>query len=52
MNKYIKYTLIITGSLAVIGGVSYLIYSQYKKAEGAGEVSADSKKNKITFVRG
>lgn len=51
MNKYLKYTLIITGSLTVIGGVSYLVYSQRKKAEGSGEVSANTKSNRITFSR-
>jgi hypothetical protein len=55
MNNYLKYSLIGIGSLALlggIGGISYFVYSQYKKAEGSGEVSAKTKENRnITFVR-
>lgn len=52
MNKYLQYTLLITGSLIVLGGVSYFVYYQYKSAEGSGEVSAKTKfGNRITFSR-
>lgn len=52
MNSYLKYTLLITGSLIVLGGVSYFVYYQYKAAEGTGEVSAKTKANrKIIFTR-
>jgi len=52
MNSYLKYTLLITGSLIVLGGVSYFVYYQYKAAEGSGEVSARTKVNrKIIFTR-
>lgn len=52
MNNYLKYSLIGIGSLALLGGISYFVYSQYKKAEGSGEVSAKTKENRnITFVR-
>ncbi len=52
MNPYLKYSLISIGSLAVLGGISWFIYSQYKIAEGTGEVSKRTKfGNKITFSR-
>jgi len=52
VNKYLKYTLIITGSLIVLGGVSYFVYYQYKASEGSGEVSARTKANRrIVFTR-
>lgn len=52
MNPYLKYTLLITGSLIVLGGVSLFVYYQYKAAEGTGEVSANTKTNrKIIFTR-
>lgn len=52
MNQYLKYTLLITGSLIVLGGVGYFVYYQYKAAEGTGEVSARTKANrKIIFTR-
>lgn len=52
MNPYLKYTLLITGSFIVLGGVGYFVYYQYKAAEGTGEVSARTKANrKIIFTR-
>ncbi len=52
MNPYLKYTLISVGCLTVLGGISWFIYSQYKIAEGTGEVSAITKANRrIVFVR-
>lgn len=52
MNPYLKYTILITSSLIVLGVVSYFVYYQYKAAEGTGEVSARTKANrKIIFTR-
>ncbi len=52
MNPYLKYSLLIGGSLIVLVGISWFVYYEFKQAEGTGEVSKRTKENRrIIFIR-